>query len=193
MSSESSSGSKWSIKRIAILAGVILFAILFIGGIIGFGNDTVDLQNRRKQKDDERTAFYDNMWKTFSQKTQIALRNDSSFARNVDAIMAGRKDAGDLFMKWVQESNPNANYEQVAALYADLSRSVEAKRDQFFMQEKAIMGIVLEYNNRIQKFPGNLYNIFYGRKKMDYKPITSSRTDQVIESGKDDDVNLFNN
>jgi hypothetical protein len=183
--------SWWTIKRIAVIGILGIFAIIFISGIIGFGNDTVDLQNRRKQKDDERTAFYDKMWKTLAQKSQIALRNDSSFSRNVDAIMAGRKDAPQLFMKWVQESNPNANYEAVSALYADLSRAVEAQRDGFFVQEKMIQGIVLEYNNRIQKFPGSFYNLFYGRKKMEYKPITSTRTDNVIETGKDDDVKLF--
>lgn len=190
-SQEAPKKSFWSIRNIAILSGVAIFLFIFVGGCIGFGNDTVDLQNRRKQKDDERTAFYDKMWKTLSQKSQIALKNDSSFARNVNAIMEGRKDAGNLFMKWVQESNPNANYEQVAALYADLSRAVEAQRDGFFIQEKMIQGIVLEYNNRIQKFPGSLYNLIYGRKKMEYKPITSDRTDRVIETGKDNDVKLF--
>lgn len=183
--------SFWSIRNIAILGTIAILLIVFVSGCVGFGNSTIDLQNRRKQKDDERTAFYDKMWKTLSQKSQIAIRNDSSFARNVDAIMAGRKDAPGLFMKWVQESNPNANFEAVSALYADLSRAVESQRDGFFMQEKMIMGIVLEYNNRIQKFPGSFYNLFYGRKKMEYKPITSDRTDRVIETGKDNDVKLF--
>jgi hypothetical protein len=180
-----------NIVTISVIAGLVIFGLMIFGSFISFNNNEVDLRNRFKQKMDERTAFYDKMWKTLAQKSQIALKNDSSFARNVDAIMTGRKDAPQLFMKWVQESNPNANYDQVSELYKDLSRSVEGQRDGFFMQEKMIQGIVLEHSNLLGKFPGSLYNIFFGRKPLEYKPITSDRTDDVIRTGKDNDVKLF--
>ena len=180
------------IIRYAILGMVVLIFIGLIGSVISTSNQEVELKNRFKQKMDERTAFYDKMWKTLSQKSQIAVKNDSSFARNVNAIMTGRKDAGQLFMKWVQESNPNANYQEVSALYADLSRSVEGQRDGFFMQEKMIQGIVLEHDNIMTRFPsGFILSNFMGRTRLTYKPITSDRTDNVIETGKDNDVNLF--
>lgn len=180
-----------SIVKIGIIGGLIILAFTVASGFIGFSNTEVDLRNRFSQKMDERTAFYDKMWKTLSQKAQIAIKNDSSFARNVDAIMSGRKDAPQLFMKWVTESNPNANFNEVSALYQDLSRAVEAERDGFFMQEKVIQGIVLEHSNLIDKFPGSFYNMFFNRAKLVYKPITSDRTDEVIKTGKDNDVKLF--
>lgn len=181
-----------SIIKYAILGMVVLVLFGLIGSVISTSNQEVELRNRFKQKMDERTAFYDKMWKTLSQKSQIAVKNDSSFARNVNAIMAGRKDAGQLFMKWVQESNPNANYQEVSTLYADLSRAVEGQRDGFFMQEKMIQGIVLEHDNIMTRFPsGFILSNFMGRTRLTYKPITSDRTDNVIETGKDNDVNLF--
>jgi hypothetical protein len=94
-------------------------------------------------------------------------------------------------MKWVQESNPNANFDQVSALYQDLSRAVEGQREGFFMEEKMIQNIVMEHSNHIQKFPGSLWNAFLGRKALEYKPITSDRTDDVIRTGKDNDVRMF--
>lgn len=182
-------------KNIIKYAIIGLIAFVFIGlfsSVISTSNEEVDLRNRFKQKMDERTAFYDKMWKTLSQKSQIAVKNDSSFARNVDAIMAGRKDAGQLFMKWVQESNPNANYEAVSSLYADLSRAVEGQRDGFFMQEKMIQDIVLAHDNIMTKFPsGFILSNFMGRTRLTYKPITSDRTDEVIKTGKDNNVDLF--
>jgi hypothetical protein len=170
---------------------MIILIIAIFGSLVSWNNTEIDLRNRFNQKKDERTAFYDKMWKTLAQKSQIAVKNDSSFARNIDAIMAGRKDAPDLFMKWVQESNPNANYNEVSELYKDLSRSVEAQRDGFFMQEKMMQGIVLEHSNHLQKFPGSFLNMFFGRSMLEYKPITSDRTEGVIQSGKDNDVKLF--
>ena len=181
-----------SIIKYAIIGMVVVVLIGLISSVISLANQETELKNRFKQKMDERTAFYDKMWKTLSQKSQIAVKNDSSFARNVNAIMAGRKDAGQLFMKWVQESNPNANYETVSTLYADLSRAVEGQRDGFFLQEKVIQGIVLEHDNIMTRFPsGFILSAFMGRTRLTYKPITSDRTDNVIETGKDNDVKLF--
>jgi hypothetical protein len=180
------------IIKYAVLGIIALFVFGIFTSIISTSNQEVDLRNRFKQKIDERTAFYDKMWKTISQKSQVALRNDSSFANNVNAIMAGRKDAQGLFMKWVQESNPNANYETVSALYADLSRTIEGQRDGFFMEEKMIQSIVLEHDNIMGKFPsGVILSTFMGRTKLTYKPITSDITDEVIKTGKDNNTKVF--
>ena len=180
------------IIKYAVLGIVGLFLFGTIMSVISTSNQEVDLRNRFKQKMDERTAFYDKMWKTISQKSKVALKNDSSFAKNVNAIMAGRKDAPGIFMKWVQESNPNTNYEAVSSLYADLSRTIEGQRDGFFMEEKMIQSIVLEHDNIMTKFPsGWILTSFMGRTRLVYKPITSDRTDEVIKSGKDNNVEVF--
>jgi len=95
-------------------------------------------------------------------------------------------------MKWVQETNPNANFNQVTALYADLSRTIEGERDGFFMQEKMIMDIVLAHDNIMSKFPsGFILRSFMGRTDLKYKPITSDQTDEVIKTGKDNNTKVF--
>jgi hypothetical protein len=180
------------IIKYAVLGIIGLFVFGIFTSVISTSNREVDLRNRFKQKMDQRTAFYDKMWKTISQKSQVALRNDSSFANNVNAIMSGRKDAQGLFMKWVQESNPNSNYEAVSSLYADLSRTIEGQRDGFFMEEKMIQSIVLEHDNIMSKFPsGVILSNFMGRTKLSYKPITSDVTDEVIKTGKDNNTKVF--
>lgn len=180
-----------TIKKIAIAGITVIMLLVFFGSFLSFFNQEAKLRNMFDQKINSRTAFYDKMWKTIEQKSEIAVKNDESFSRNVDAIMQGRKDAGDLFMKWVQESNPNANYEAVASLYGDLSRAVEGQRDGFFMEEKSIQSVALEHSNLLTTFPGTFWNLFLGRTTLEYSPITSDRTDEVMESGKDNDVKLF--
>jgi len=180
-----------SIIKIAGIGIAVIFTFIFASGFIGFSNDEVDLNNRFKQKMDERTAFYDKMWKTISGNAQVTLKADSSFKHNVDAIMAGRKDSQGLFMKWVQESNPNANFDIIGKMYQNLANQIEGQRDGFFIEEKIIQGIVLEHNNLLQKFPGSFYNLFFSRKALEYKPITSDRTDEVMKTGKDNNVSVF--
>jgi hypothetical protein len=179
--------------KLIVISTLIFVPLLIIGiQLISLSNSDTRLRNQFKQKIDERTAFYDNMWKTIAQKSQIALKNDSSFYRNINAIMSSRKDASGLFMKWVKESNPNANYQEVSKLYSDLSRTVESKRDEFFEREKMLQDIKLQSDNLLTLFPSGwiLRNIF-GRKYLVYKPITSDRTDEVMTTGKDNNVQLF--
>jgi hypothetical protein len=179
------------LKTIIILAIIVIPLISLTGCFISRANEEVTLRNQFTQKISERTAFYDKMWKTLSQKSQIALRNDSSFRENVNIIMAGRKDAPQLFMKWVTETNPNANYSEVSALYRDLSRSVEAQREGFFDEEKVLQDIKLQHDNLLDRFPNSVIFAILGRNKLEYKPITSDRTDEVIKSGKDNNVDVF--
>lgn len=180
-----------TIIKIGVGALVALFTIIFIGNIIGFSNNEIELRNRFEQKISERTSFYDKMWKILKGKSEIALKNDSSFRQNINIIMEGRKDAPQVFFKWITETNPNANYSEVSALYKDLSRAVEAQREGFFVQERYLQDIKRQHSDLIKKFPGSFYNSFYGRKEIEYKPITSTITDEVMKSGKDDNVKLF--
>ena len=181
-----------NLKALAIIAIVLVIGFVGFITVISTNNREIDLRNSFKAKMDERTAFYDKMWKTISQKSQIALKNDSSFAKNVNAIMQNRKDAPQLFMKWVTESNPNANYGEVSKLYADLSRTVEAERNGFFEQEKMLQDIKREHDNYIMKFPsGFILGLFGNREQLVYKPITSDRTGEVIKTGKDNNTNVF--
>jgi hypothetical protein len=178
------------IITLGVVVLVLLFVSIGVGSAISFSNSQIELRNQFDQKFSERTTFYDKMYKTISQKTQIALKNDSSFRENINIIMSGRKDGENIMMKWVKETNPNSDYAQ-ASLYKDLSRAVEAQREGFFVQEKFMQDIVLQHSNLIQRFPGSFYNLFFGYKKIDYKPITSTITDEVIKTGKDDNVKLF--
>ena len=52
------------IIKYAVLGIVGLFLFGTIMSVISTSNQEVDLRNRFKQKMDERTAFYDKMWKT---------------------------------------------------------------------------------------------------------------------------------
>lgn len=181
-------------KQIVTIVVVALLSLSVLGvvnAVVSFSNDEITLRNTFDQKMKHRTAFYDGMWKTISQKSQITLKNDSSFQKNVMLIMDGRKDAPNVFMKWVTETNPNANYSEVSKMYQDLSRTVESKRDDFLNEETVIQDVVLQHTNLITIFPGSFYNIFFHRTLLEYKPITSDRTDEVMKTGKDNNVTLF--
>lgn len=175
------------LPRLAIAAFILVSVI----SLVSFSNAEIELKNGFDQKMSERTAFYDKMWKIISQKSQIAVKNDSSFRENINIIMAGRKDSPQVLFKFVTETNPNANYSEVASLYKDLSRAIESQREGFFTEERTLQDYVRQHSNLLKRFPGSAYNLLLGREPLAYKPITSDRTDAVIKSGKDNEVGVF--
>jgi hypothetical protein len=182
--------SNGTLIKFGLIGLGVIMLFVFIGNFVSFSNNEIDLRNTFEQKIDERTSFYDKMYKVISQKSQIAVKNDESFRKNINIIMEGRKDSEGVFMKWITESNPNANYAEVSVLYKYLSRAVEAQREGFFNEEKVLQDVVRQHKNLIQKFPNSFYNIFYGRTKLEYTPIKSSLTEEVMKTGKDDNIKL---
>lgn len=178
-------------KKLAIGAIIAIFAIVIAGNFISTSNTEVDLRTLFNQKIDERTAYYDKMWKTISQGSQIAIRNDSSFQRIVDLQVTGQKNGEQVVFAWIKQSNPAATFGEVTKLYQELARTIDANRTEFFQEEKALQDIKREHDRLRSRFPSNIYLAILGRKALIYKPITSDRTDNVIKTGKDNDVNLF--
>ena len=179
-----------TIIKCALGGLVIIFLALTISSFISFSNTEIELRNTFDQKIDERTAFYDGMVKIFNQKSQIAVKNDASFQKNINIIMEGRKDAEQVMMKWITETNPNANFNEVSALYKDLSRAIEAKREGFFVQEKVLQDVVRQHKNHLQKFPNSFYNLFFNRQLLKYTVIQSSTTKEVMRTGIDNNTKL---
>lgn len=173
-----------------VLLGLPL--IFIISTYASFNNRDVDLRTTFDMHKTNRTAQYDKMWKIISQKGQVAKAYDSSFIRAVHEAMDPRKDGAGIMMKWVQENNVLVQIGTVQELYKDLSRTIEAERNSFFEREQTLASIKQQHSKFLRSFPNNLYNLFMGRKELEYTPITSSRTDEVIRTGKDDDVKVFN-
>lgn len=176
-------------KSLMVGAIIVVPLLVIIFWWIGIMNQETGLRNLFTAKMSERTATYDKIWKTWTQKGKIAVRNDSSFQRIVQLQMDGQKDGEQVTWKWIQQSNPAATFAEVSVLYKELSRYVEAAREEFFEQEKTLQDIKLQHDNLRTKFPSSI--VVGGKQPLPYKPITSDRTDDVIRTGKDNNTDVF--
>lgn len=183
-----------SFKVPSFLIWVVLLGlpvIFLISTYASFNNREVDLRTTFEMQYKNRTALFDKMWKTISQKAQITKAYDSSFIRIVQAAMDPRKDGAGIMMKWVQESNPTLQANTVQELYKDLGRTIESERNGFFEREETLASIQQQHSKFLRSFPNNMYNTFMGRKELVYNPISSDRTDGVISTGKDNSAKVF--
>jgi hypothetical protein len=89
-------------------------------------------------------------------------------------------------MKWVQESNPTFD----VSLYQSLMRSIEVERTGFFNEQSTLIDMQREHKVYLQKAP-NRWFLEDSLKPVEIKVITSSKTDEVYRTGREDDIELF--
>jgi len=177
------------LKYISIFI-VAIFSIYLIATSISFSQSEIELSNQFNQKLNERTTQFDNMKKKLSMNSQIAKINDSSLLRLVKAQMEGQKIGENTAFVWIQQSNPSISFSEVSKIYDKLGRLVEAERDQFKQREEMLQDIKYQHENLINKLPGSLINLFLKRKPLNYVPIQSDETEQIMKSGKDNSDKL---
>lgn len=173
---------------IGIVVGFTLLMGLFKVG--SFYNHATKLTNLFEQKTEERTAFYQKMYVVIQQQTQITVKNDESFKEVLNTQVNGQKNGENVMFAWIQQSNPTATYSEVSKLYTELNRNIEANRSEFFEQEKVLQDVSREYKDYIKTFPNNIIADVLGFEKIDYKPIVSTKTLKVFETGIEDDIEL---
>lgn len=169
----------------------ILIVVLFIGitGVImyfQYNNQYVRLKNSYDAQVSVDKAIYDEVWKVIKQQANISEKYSSEFKGIYKELMDARyKEGSGKLMQWITESNPNFD----ASLYKDLMKTIEAQRTKFTNNQKKMIAIHAEIKNLVMVFPGSL---FLGSKEIPkLELITSTQTEQVFESGKDDNVDLF--
>ena len=177
-------------SSIALLVGVFIIGVLSFALFmknVNVDNKEIDLREDAIAQETICKAFYDKMWKIFSQQAQVSEKYKDSFKEIYIGIMEGRYSKGDgSLMKWIQESNPNFN----DALYQKLMNNIEIQREGFFNEQSKLIDIKKQHDLLMKKFPSKLF-IDDDIKPLDIKIITSTKTEDVYKTGKEDDVNLY--
>ena len=177
-------------KKIAILIGSSFATImLFIVITMNFSiqNTEIDLREVTISQEKKCEAYFDKMWKILKQQAGVSDKYKDAFKEIYPKLIEGRYSKGDgSLMKWVQESNP----EFKTSLYEQLTRSIESERTGFFNEQSTLIDMQREHKVYLQKAP-NRWFLDDNLKPVEIKIITSSKTEEVYKTGKEDDIELF--
>lgn len=172
--------------KVVITGTIVLLLLVFGISIVIWGigvyNKDIDYRTRFAALDSDKALAHDNMWKTISQKYQIADAYKDGFVKSIDAAVEGRK-GGSLF-KSVQENMTGLSPE----VYKDVMATIEGKRDMFMRVQQIQVDIVREDDNLRNKFPTSI--IVGGKPQLVAKIITSTNTVEAVRTGVDDNINL---
>lgn len=180
-----------NIKKIiiglSITAVFVITAITFFSMSIHATNGEIELRTQVEAQQKKCETYFDKMWKILKEKAGVTDQYKKAFQEIYPSLIAGRysgQNDGSL-MKWVTESNPTFD----ASMYKDLMQSIEIERTGFNNEQERLIDLNREHSALLQKIPSKWS--LGGIKEIEIKLITSSRTEAAFQSGKEDDIELF--
>jgi hypothetical protein len=176
-------------KEYVLIGFTSLVILLLLFGVffwVSVNNQEIKLRSKIEAQKEVCEAYYDKLWKVISQKAQVTEQYKEAFKDIYPQLIEGRyaNDGGSL-MKWIVESNPDFD----TSLYKDLMSSIEAERAGFFMEQKKLTDLANQHRIIKQTFPNSL--IVGNRPDIEIMIVSSTITKKVMESGIDDDVEIF--
>jgi hypothetical protein len=174
-----------------IVLGVVAFLILVVGGwfglsYVGFNNTEIELRTQAEAQQENNTIVYDKVWKVLKQKAGVTDKYAKDFKEAYGGLMTARYgDGKNPMWSWVKEQNPNLD----VSMYKDLSRSIEALRNEFQQVQKRLIDIKREHENLRKKIPSCWF--VGGRPELELDIVTSGKTKEVFKTGEENDVELF--
>ena len=174
-----------------ILVSVLVVA-LGLAAIVGcmyvsYNNREVNLRNLAEAQRGNIENVYDKMWKVLQQKAQVTDEYKEAFREIYPNLIEGRYSQGDgSLMKWIQESNPDFD----TSLYKDLMNSIEVERTCFASEQKKMLDIIRQHTTLLQTIPSGWF--LGGKMPIEYTVISSGKAKAVMQTGEDNDVDLFN-
>ena len=183
------SGKQRLILWCSLGGGVFLASIIIIMMYFGTVNNHADIHNQATAQQKANEVVYDEVWKVLAQKAGIldkyATDFKSVYASIFDERYQGQNSGQSPAFMWIKEQNPNFSME----MYKDLSSAVEVYRGKFSRVQQRLIDIKREDDNLHTKIPSSWF--VGGKKDLEINIVTSTKTEKVFMTGKEDDIDLF--
>lgn len=168
------------------LGGLALIALILIGMYISYNNQEIRLRKEAEAQKGKVETVHDTMWKVIKQKAGVTEEYRDTFEKVFPEIIAGRYSQGDgSAMKWIQESNPEFD----TSLYKDLMQAIEVQRMYFNQAQTRMLDIIRQRETLLETIPACFF--ISNKSKIDYTIVSSTSTKATMQTGIDDDVDLF--
>lgn len=163
--------------------GVTAFLLVFgISYWISTSNKEIEIRNGFTAAKKERETSLDNMWKKISQKYQLNNQYASDFKNIIELSVQGRE--GGQLLKFTKEAYPQLSTE----LYKDVMATIDGERDNLKRSQDRLADIQREHNNLLMKFPSSI--VVGSREPITYTIVSSTKTIEILNTGKEDDIDL---
>ena len=178
-----------AIVILGIASASILVGIMLIASVISTSNREVELRTLIETKQTDNKNQMDLMWKSISQVAQVTDAQKKALIEIFTGYAQARSgnNKGGSLANWIHEAVPNVD----TSTFNNLQNIITAKRDGFARNQTELLDMNREHKQLLRKFPSGVVLSLLGRKEISIVIVTSDRTENAFESGKDNDVNVF--
>lgn len=169
---------------IIVLIGMWAFTL---SSYLYYNNVEIKTRNRAEAQRQNIENCHDEMFKIINQKAKVPVEYRSAFKEIFVDIMNeryGAEEDGSL-LKFVKEHNPEFD----VSLYKDLMNSIEIERIKFAKEQTRMLDIIREHTNLLTTRPSKCW--IANKKIIEYTVISSTYSKEVIQSGIDNQIELF--
>ena len=168
---------------------IIIIAVLVVALVamyFSYNNKEIALRKEAEAQKGKIESIHDKMWKVIKQKANVTEQYREMFEKVYPDIIAGRYSGeGAMAMKWIQEANPEID----ASLYKDVMQAIEIQREHLHTAQTRMLDVIREREALIESYPSRWF--ISNKSKIEYEVISSTRSKTVMETGLDDDVEIF--
>lgn len=171
-------------------AGLVVLGLVLVAGAIAWYfsivNSEARLRNAAAAQETANTAVFDNMWKSIAQIAEVNDDYKDTFRTAWKDILGansgqGRATAVNVVMNRI---NPKLD----SSLSKKLMTVIEGSRKEFLNNQKKLIDIKREHDNLRTTMPSKL--IVGSVPELKITIVTSGRTQDTFESGKEDDISI---
>ena len=174
------------IFTIGTFAFILVLGITIFGMYLSYNNQEVRLRNLAEAQRGKVESNFDAMWKIISQQAQVTSEYKDAFKEIYPELIAGRYSNGNgQFMQWIKEANPEFD----TSMYKTLMQTIEVQRISFTHDQARMLDIIREHTNLIMTYPGCWF--ISNKSVIEYTVISSTKSKVTMDTGVDDDVDLF--
>ena len=172
---------------IGFLIVVVLGGVCIFSKGVSVYNTHIDLKNQIEAKQKANETIFDNTWKKINQTVQVSDKYKDGLKEVLLAYTSGRsKGDSQLLMDWTKEAVPTFD----SSIYKQINNVITSSRDDFTKNQEILIDLSRQHQQFIQKFPNNVFCAILGIKEIEIKVITSSKTEEAFNTGKEDDIKL---
>ncbi len=178
------------IGKLAVFGFVIVFGLALAAGcmVVGYQNQGVSLRNNFDAQHGKVELAYDTMWKKIAQQAQVTDAAKEGFKDVYHGLMEARYSGQNPAFLWLHEHNPDFDL----SMFRQLMNTIDGERESLEREQTRLLDIRMQYDNLRERFPSSL--VCGGMQNLPDVPlITSSRSQEVIRTGQDNDINVFGN
>jgi len=175
-------GKVFALGMVGLLGIAILVGVIYVS----YSNQEVRLRNAATAQETANTAIFDNVWKTIAQTANVKDDYKEDFRKSWTDILAANNSGSRMGSVQVFVNRINPKFD--SGLYKRLMVVIESNRKEFLNNQKKLVDIKREHDNVRTTFPGSL--ICGNRPELKITIVTSGRTQDTFESGREDDISL---